>query len=132
MADPARAAVPMDDEVATRPAVPEVWTPAQAKDIAGGGLALIQKTMIRHRLEEAAIHDERVAEDIEPRRRGVEVVLDDLRQVEAAVEVVVDLHRSTRSYPAGATSGRRRTAGHLITRSTANWAHCEGRNGAKA
>ena len=48
-------AEPMDDEIATRDAVPEVWTPAQAKDLSGGGLALIQKAMIRHRLEEAAM-----------------------------------------------------------------------------
>ncbi len=67
MADPTRAPVPMDDEMATRPVVPEVWVPSQAKDRPDGGLALIQRTIIRHRLEEAAMAAEfqaRVLEDI--------------------------------------------------------------------
>ncbi|GMV07398.1 MAG: hypothetical protein AMXMBFR53_36730 [Gemmatimonadota bacterium] len=52
----------MDDELATREVVPEVWRPSQSKErYSGGGLSLIQRTIVRHRLEEAAMAAELVA-----------------------------------------------------------------------
>lgn len=57
MAEP----LPMDDEVATREVVPQLWQPSQSRDRQGGGLALIQRAIVRHRLEEAAMLAELLA-----------------------------------------------------------------------
>lgn len=44
----------MDDEMATREQVPQVWRSAQSKIRQGGGsLGTLQRTIVRHRFEEA-------------------------------------------------------------------------------
>lgn len=60
-------ATAMDDEMATRKTVPNISRRAPAKERGTGRVALIQRTIIRHRFEEAAMLAEltaRVLDDV--------------------------------------------------------------------